>query len=402
MSKQSNAGPRGPLSQYAPGFWSELITVGYSKSAAKKQLLLLAHLSCWLDDEDLNVDVLATERVAPFFYARRARGCSNLLTLRALRPLLAHLGRLGVIGEPDAPPPVDDVEVVVAGFRTYLVRERGLVEGTVQMYVRVARALLGEHRDVVRADRVGLNVRDVTAFVSRVGERQSLSSARQTVSALRALLRFLQLEGLTEVALDHAVLSVAGRGARLPRGIAMSEVARLLASCDRRRAKGRRDYAILMLLSRFGLRAGEVVAMELDDIDWRAGELVVHGKGRREDRLPLPDDVGEALSAYLRRGRPRSDSRRLFLGCFAPHAGFASSGAVTGVLADACVRSGVPYASPHRLRHSVATEMLRAGAPLTEIGQILRHRSAAVTAIYAAVDHTQLRTLARAWPGGAA
>jgi integrase len=219
---------------------------------------------------------------------------------------------------------------------------------------------------------------------------------------LRSFLRFLALEGVTAVALDHAVLSVAGWNPSLPRAVSSADVARLLASCDRRRAIGRRDYAILLLFTRLGVRGGEVVAMELDDIDWRVGEVTVRGKGRRVDRLPLPAEVGEALATYLQRGRPTSASRRLFLRSVAPFVGFADTGALRGVLQRACQRAGVGYVSPHRLRHTTATELLRAGAGLGEIGQILRHRSSVTTATYAKVDHDQLRLLARPWPGGAA
>jgi integrase/recombinase XerD len=194
-------------------------------------------------------------------------------------------------------------------------------------------------------------------------------------------------------------LSVAGWSPSLPRGIAAAQVSGLIATCDRRTAIGRRDYAILVLLARLGLRSGEIVTLELGDIDWRAGEIAVRGKRRRQDRLPLPVDVGEALAGYLRRGRPVTDSRRVFLRCFAPLVPLADSGAVRGVLARACRRAGIAYVCPHRLRHSVATEMLRSGVALSDIGQVLRHRSTVTTAIYAKVDHDQVRDLARPWPG---
>lgn len=175
------------------------------------------------------------------------------------------------------------------------------------------------------------------------------------------------------MALDQAVLSVAGGGAPLPRAMDPADVRAVSASCDRRRTIGRRDYAILMLLARLGLRGGEVVALELGDVHWRTGEITVRGKGGRSDRLPLPVDVGEALVAYLGRGRPHSESRRVFLRAQAPFHGFSGTGALRGIMARACGRAGVGYSSPHRLRHSAATGMLRAGASLSEIGQVLRH-----------------------------
>src|SRR5208283_1374049 len=215
----------------------------------------------------------------------------------------------------------------------------------------------------------------------------------------RSLLRWLQMEGLTQPGLDKAVLSAAGWCPNLPRAIDTGQVARLLRSCDRRRALGRRDHAILVLLARLGLRGGEVVRLELEDLDWRRGEILVRGKGGREDRLPLPADVGTALAAYLQRGRPQSASRRVFLRHHAPFVGLADTGAVRGVLERACERAGIAYVSPHRLRHTAATEMLRAGAPLSEIAQVLRHRSPTTTSFYAKVDLARLGELARHWPG---
>jgi integrase len=246
-----------------------------------------------------------------------------------------------------------------------------------------------------------LRAGDLTAFTARVCEHRGLSSCRQVVSALRSFLRFLALEGVTSAGLDDAVLSVAGWNPSLPRAIPSTDVDRLLASCDRRRTLGRRDYAIVLLLARLGLRGGEVVAMELGDIDWRVGELTVLGKGKRRDRLPLPAEVGEALVSYLKR-RPPSPSRRVFLRAVAPFVGFADTGALRGVMERACIRAGIGYVSPHRLRHTTATELLRSGAALTEIGQVLRHRSSVTTAAYAKVDYAQLRMLVRPWPGSAA
>jgi site-specific recombinase XerD len=179
-------------------------------------------------------------------------------------------------------------------------------------------------------------------------------------------------------------------------------VSRLLASCDRGTPGGRRDYAILTVLARLGLRAGEVAGLELDDLDWRGGEIIVRGKGNRAERLPLPADVGEAVAGYLRAGRPATAAgRTVFVRVKAPRRAL-TKGGVTQVVAAAGRRAGLGPLSAHRLRHTVATELLRAGAPLAEIGQLLRHRSALTTAIYAKVDRDALRTIARAWPGGAA
>jgi integrase/recombinase XerD len=244
---------------------------------------------------------------------------------------------------------------------------------------------------------------DVSVFLARECPRRSVSGARDLVCALRSLLRYLHLAGLIEAPLVWAVPSVADlRDRTLPRGLEPAAVRRLMASCDRRTLVGRRDYAILLLLARLGLRAGEVAAIQLDDVDWRAGELVVRGKGGRQDLLPLPVDVGEALASYLRR-RPTCECRALSLRVTAPRRGLNRS-TVGWVVRAACDRAGLARVGAHRLRHTAATEMLRQGASLAEIGQVLRHREQKTTAIYAKVDREALRVLARPWPsqGGAA
>jgi integrase/recombinase XerD len=382
MSKHSGD-PRGPLAGDAAGFAAELVRLGYSRSAAKKQRRLLASLSAWLDDEELAVVDVATELVEPFFEARREAGVANLLTRRSLVPLIGYLGRVDRLGEVRLLAVESPVEVLVGCYRLYLSRERGLVDGTIAGYVRVARAFLGERLTEVGLDLEGLTAKPVTDFAARSCSHLGLSATRQTISALRCLLRYLALEGLADVALDQAVLAVAGSGARLPRAMDPADVEAILTGCDRRRAIGRRDYAILMLLARLGLRGGEVVNLGLGDVDWRAGEIVVTGKGHRSDRLPLPADVGEALAAYLRRGRPRSGDRRVFLRAHAPFTALADTGALRGIMARACERAGVAYGSPHRLRHSAATGMLAGGASLFEIGQVLRHADPPATTVYA-------------------
>jgi integrase/recombinase XerD len=248
----------------------------------------------------------------------------------------------------------------------------------------------------------GLTPAEVNRFVLAECRGRSIASAKHLVTGLRSLLRFLHVEGTTAVSLSGALPAVAGwSGSPLPRGIDARSVRRLLASCDRRTGKGRRDFAVLMLLARLGLRAGEVVAVELGDVDWSGGEILVRGKARRIERLPLPVDVGQALAGYLARGRPRCGQRALFLRVLAPHRRL-TVGGVSVLVHAACQRAGLPPIATHRLRHTVASELLRHGAGLPEIGQVLRHRSIASTAIYAKADTAALRQLARPWPGSMA
>jgi integrase/recombinase XerD len=386
----------GPLSGHAAGFAAYLGGVGYARESAAGQVRLLAHLSRWLEERGLEPGALTVERAGEFVAARRSAGYVRLVSGRGLVPLLGYLRGRGVVPEACCPVPVTAVEVLLERYRGWLAGERGLAACTVRLYLGGAREFLAGREGSV----AGLTAAEVAGFVAARCRRCGAGSAKAMVTALRSLLRFLVVEGLAPPGLPAAVPGVAGRrGAGLPRALPGAQVEALLASCDRGTAAGRRDFAVLMLLARLGLRAGEVAALGLDDISWRAGELVVHGKGRRDERLPLPCDVGEALAGWLGAGRPAGVAvRAVFTASRAPLRGLAP-GSVTSIVVRACARAGIPPAGAHRLRHAAATGMLQAGAPLAEIGQVLRHRSAATTAIYAKVDHGALAALVLPWPG---
>jgi integrase/recombinase XerD len=396
MSKLGVVRLRGSLSVDAAGFAEELIRLGYSKTGRRQQMELFVSLSAWLDDADLSLDDLDGVAVEAFLDARRAAR-EKLWSARSFAPLAGFLGATGR-SWPAPARPAGPFQAVVDDYERCLRNERGLAEGTLAGYIRVAQDFLDDCSSTTGPGLEAVTAAAVVGFVTRSCSHLGLSATRGTISALRCLLRYLALEGLVASDVDSSILSVAGGGQPLPRGIGPGQVKKLLASCDRRRGIGRRDYAILMLLARLGLRGGEVVGLCMEDIDWRNGEITVRGKGGSVDRLPLPVDVGEALAAYLRRGRPRSESRAVFVRYQAPFVGFAGTGALRGILERACTRAGVAYACPHRLRHTAATGMLRQGASLAEIGHVLRHRQPRATAIYAAVDDRRLRVLAPAWP----
>jgi integrase/recombinase XerD len=402
MADPSRVRVTGPLVPYVDGFSAELAELGYSLESIANHVRLMAHLSRWLERQDVGGHELTAQRVSQFLAARRDDGFARLVSERGFSPLLDHLRRLGVV------PPVPLVEstplqTLLDDYCGYLVRERGVIAKTVRRYEVVAHLFLSESGSTTGALDLGsLAAGGVTEFVLRECRRRSVGSAKDVVAALRSLLRFLHVEGLTPRQLAPVVPTVAGwRGSSLPRALGRDEVARLLVSCDRATAVGRRDYAILTLLVRLGLRAGEVAALELQDVDWRRGEIVIRGKGRRQERLPLPVDVGEAVVDYLRSGGRHGGCAQLFMRARAPYHGLGSD-AVQAVVRHAAERASLPSIGAHRLRHTAATEMLRAGAPLPEIGQVLRHRSMRTTAIYAKVDRKALRTLALPWPGGAA
>lgn len=389
----------GPLEVHAVGFARWLEEQGFSQSRIEKRLCQLGHLSGWLELEGLCPGELTVEHQQRFIEARRMAGHRTWLSPRSLRVPLAYLQEAGVMPAVSVAPE-GPVEQLLADYRRYLAGERGLAAHTIYHHELVARLFLEERERLggLRLER--LVAGEVSAFLVAECPKRSVTGARDLVKGLRGLLRYLHVTGVIATPLQWSVPAVAYRRDRsLPRGLPPEAVGRLLASCDRRRAVGRRDYAVLLLLSRLGLRAGEVAAMQLEDIDWRRGEFQVRGKGVRLDRLPMPADLGRAIVSYLRY-RPHSRSRAVFLLARAPYCPL-SGQTVSGIVHRACIRAGLPVVHAHRLRHTAATEMLRAGGSLPEIAQVLRHRQLATTNIYAKVDRRSLRPLARPWPGGA-
>lgn len=391
----------GPLAPFVAGFCTELGRRGYTPRSAGEQVYLMARLSGWLGDVGLGADALTSQVASEFLGVRRAGGHRRRVSARALEVLLGVLRDLRAVPRPAPQASTTPVAALMDRYRAFLVCERGLAAQTVTRYVRVAVTFL-EQFPVPAGDLSLLTTGHVTAFVVHECEFRRAGSAKAMMTGLRSFLRFVQVQGLVPGPLASAVPPVAGwKLSALPRTLEVGQVAMLLDSCDRDTPLGRRNYAILVLLSRLGLRAGEVALLGVDDVGWRAGELMIRGKGDRLERLPLPVAVGEAMADYLTRGRPHCQSRRLFITVVAPRIGL-SPGAVTQVVARACARAGVPVVHAHRLRHFAACQMLRAGASLAEVGQVLRHRDQSTTAIYAKVDQAALATLARPWPAGGA
>ncbi|MBK5223191.1 MAG: tyrosine-type recombinase/integrase [Acidimicrobiia bacterium] len=387
----------GPLAPFADQYRERLKERRYTRLSVVSLERQVAQMSRWLEAEGLVIEQLSEARIDAFVSVRRASGGGrSSLSRPGLVCLLELLRELGVAPAAILAMP-SPTEALMDSFGSYVLSERGLSAGTMRGYVAhvtrfVTGLASGELREVTPAE--------VTASVLDRSATVSVSATQNFVAGLRAFLRFCFIEGLVEVDLSQAALAVTGRRrSLLPRGIAADEAAALLASCDRRTAIGRRDYAVLITLLRLGLRRGEVAGIGLEDIDWRAGELVVVGKGARSDRLPLPADVGEAIAGYLTRGRPDSERREVFLRARAPFEPIAA-GTVASTVRRACRRAGVAEVGSHRLRHTTACEMVAAQVPLPQIAQVLRHRSLQSTAIYARVDLDRLRLLAQPWPGG--
>ena len=394
-SRVCNAFVPGPLEQYAPGFRSWLLGKGYTPLTTVPQLQLMAHVSRWLERGGLTAAGLTGQETGRFLAARRAAGKPRHPA--SLRPLLDYLGGLGVIPPESPAPPQDAAAALIAEFAEYLRSERELAPMTVGAYSsRAARFLARYAPD---GDPAVIAPGDVTSAVLADASGLSAGAGQHLACALRAFLRYCHVRGLVTADVSAAALSVTGRRTTmLPRGVEPATIAALLAACDRDEPADRRDYAVILLLARLGLRAGEAARLRLDDINWRAGEIGIRGKGGQYDVLPLPADAGAAIAAWLRDGRPAVPFREAFTTVTAPTRPLTRE-AVGWIVRRTCVRAGAEPFGPHRLRHSAACAMIGAKVPMAGIAQAMRHRSHGVTAIYARAGIDRLRPLARPWPG---
>lgn len=388
----------GPLAPYADGYRELLAGLGYTPNGVVRKLWELGRLSDWMIRNGLGSEDLTAGRFDEFS-ALCAAGIERPVGYRTLGPLVGFLRGLGVV--PEEMVGATPVDELVDRYRSWMVTDRALAARTIRRYEETARRFLA-----ARAGRRGggcgaeeLVGSEVFDFLLAETERVSVGSAKGRVAELRCLLRFLFLEGWTSAPLAVSIPPVAGwRDTTLPATLSRSQVEAIVSAHDTTTTLGRRNFAIVLVLARLGLRAAEVAAMQLEDLDWRSGELIVRGKARRDDSLPLPADVGEAIAAYLLDGRPQTPCRAVFVTRFAPLKALAPQ-SVSKIVYDASRRAGMdPPVCSHRLRHALATDMLAAGVRLPDISQVLRHRDLATTAIYAKVDHAALRELAVAWP----
>jgi integrase/recombinase XerD len=399
MEDPSRVRVTGPLEEHAAGFAGELSRLGYASGSACGQMFLMAHVSRWMAGEGLDAGGLTAEAAGRFLAARRAAGYAQLLSPKAMSPLLGYLRRLGAAPEAPAPVPAGPVDTLLARYRRYLVTERGIGTATAADYAAKTRRFLAARQNAGTLDLADLTAADVTAFIVESCPSMRKGTAKLTVSALRSLLGYPHVAGDIPGPLAWAVPAVATwRLASLPAPLEPGQVAAMLAACDTATASGRRDLAMLTLLARLGLRAGEVAALALDDIGWRAGEITVTGKGRRSERLPLPADAGEAVAAYLRDGRPEpfEGARKVFLRLHAPHGGLTTGGVTQAVFA-AAQRAGLGRVYAHRLRHTAAS--FHAGVDTSVIALWLGHEQADTTQIYLHADlELKEKALARTTP----
>jgi integrase/recombinase XerD len=396
---------QGPLTPYLAAFEQLLRTQGYAPPTIRLKVRLVRDFSVWLMEQTISLKHLSAEHAEHYLRDRARHRRPRTDDIVGLSQILDLLCKEGVVAQQKVCKRSTPLDRLLDRYASYLREERAVAPFTVAAYSRVARGFLVQSFGEGRLNLPALRTIDVLNFVQHQVARGSRKTATCTCTALRSFLDYARYCGAVTINLSAAVPKVANWSMpSIPRSIAPDHLRRVLASCSRCSAVGSRDYAILQLLARLGLRAGAIALLELDDIDWQAATLRVRGKGGHAHVLPLPVEVGEAIAAYLKIGRPISTNRRLFLRARAPIRGFKSQVAVLSVVRHALIRAGVvdsPSKGAHQFRHALASEMLRRGASLPEIGQILDHRNPQTTAIYAKVDLASLHTLALAWPGGA-
>jgi site-specific recombinase XerD len=396
--------PTGPLAAHIGDFAHWAREQGYARYSRYRKILLATCFSAWVGRAAIRRRAVSSKDAARYLQARARRVRLHKEDAPALKQFLTFLRRQGAIPSETTPPcRVTPMDHVIRAFEQYLQHERALEPVTVVNYLPFIRQFLSNRFGHGQVRLSQLRARDITRFVQRQAAQLHLKRAKLMTTALRSFLQYARYRGDITLDLAAGIPPVANWSMpSIPRAISADAIRQLLASVNRHTAMGRRDYAILLLLARLGLRAREVAALELSDLDWEAGQISVQGKRGVRAMLPLPADAGAAVAEYLRYGRPRHTSRHVFLRMRAP-IGPLGAGAIGCVVRHTLQRADIvaPTTGTHQFRHGLATQMLRRGASLTEIGEILRHRSPETTTIYAKVDLDALRTLALPWPGGA-
>ena len=391
-----------PVGSHLDAFASVLSALGYARDSIRDRLWTVAALGRWLHRRRLSVVDLRPDIVAAFLRPRKQRARVHRGAPATLALFLEYLEQEGIIPPAPSSSPTP-IALLKARYKAHLHHNRGLSPVTGARHWFVVGRFLRHRFGTGALDPHAITVEDVTRYVSEQIPARSPASAQLHASTLRSFLRFLWQTGQTTRDLTAAIPPVRRwRLVDVPKYLTPDDVQQVLDACPRTSAVGRRDYAILLLLARLGLRGGEIVRLELDDIDWHAGELLVRGKGSVRSRLPLPCDVGEAVAAYLQRDRPRCATRRVFVQARAPHRGLGHPATVSTLVRVALTRARVnaPMNGAHLLRHSLATDLLRRGASMADVGEVFRHQHPQTTEIYAKVDLTRLRLLAQPWPSG--
>jgi site-specific recombinase XerD len=396
-----------PFGSYFVLYAAQLSAQGYARQSGRRKLQLAADFSRWLKQNNVRANQVRAKHVGNYLQFRKRSGFGIQLGDRtAVTGFLELLRAQRVTKEPIPQPLTTPSQRWLNEYDAYLQKERSLSVATRINYAPFVRQFLVSHFGQGRVDLSRLRAVDVLKFVRRRAGQLKTKRVLLMTTALRSFLRFARYRGKINLDLAACVPAVANWSlSTIPKALPLAQVEQVLTDTrNRSTAVGRRDYAILMLLARLGLRGGEVCSLTLEDIDWENSRIAVRGKGDRVAQLPMPTDVGEAIAAYLKNGRPRLlGSRRLFIRVRAPLVGFKGQGSVGTVVKHALQRAKIdsPRKGAHQFRHTLASTMLQNGSSLSEIGELLRHRSPDTTAIYAKVDILSLRALALPWPGGA-
>lgn len=397
----------GPLVPYIEPYLTLVLKAGYKPTTIRGQLRLIARLNRWLRRRHQELRDLNEAMLEQFVQCQRKKWRTPARGVRVtLQRLLGVLREAGVVAPAErASVPPTAAQQLTESYRRYLLEDRGLAESTVDNYSWHVQSFLRQQFGESAVDPASLQAQAVTTFIRQTARAHSSRHAQLLVAALRSFFRFLHYQGQLKADLTPALPKVANWPlASLPKSIAPEAVQRVLDRCDQQTAVGRRDYAVLLLLARLGLRGGEVLRLTLEDLDWRNACISIRArKGPGRTRLPLPAEVGEALAQYLRQDRPRCDCRRVFLRARAPYLALSHTAVISSLVRRALKKAGIESArrGAHLFRHSLATDLLRRGASLQQIGELLRHQSPNSTAIYAKVELNALRPLAQPWPGGA-
>ena len=393
---------KGPLSPYLNGFAKRLHKCGYGPSVGQSYVRCIGYLSMWLEQQGFKACQLDECKISDHLQCLKLRS-NTVLSSAPHRLFLSYLREVGVVRRPP-PQVVSKIERIVEDYVEHLRQVRGLAESTLAHRRLFPRRFLEERfgKQPLRLSR--LKTRDVIRHIRRHAHEYSVLYRGHMVLVLRDFCRFLHLQGHVREDIASGIPRVPHwKAERIPDHLDGSEMERLVENCERTTPKGMRDHAILLLLIRLGLRAGEVQTLTLEDIDWETGQITVCGKGSKRKRLPLPYKVGQALAEYLKQGRPPSSSRHVFLRVRAPHTGMACTGAIYKIVKGALKRADLHPSrqGPHLLRHSFATHLLRTGASLPDVGTVLGHEDVNSTLVYARIDASELKPIAPSWPGGA-
>ena len=380
-----------------------LVDQGYSQASVASKATVIAKFGCWLSSKQLSLSNFNENAITVFFKEFPRAGYVRRGDLSCLHQLLNYLRETGITGYPEPKIVLSEIDRIENDFSQHLKKERGLSQVTIDHYLPAVRNFLCERFGCCNIVLDEIKPCDVSKFILNHVKKQAKKSCQTMTTALRVFFRFLKYRGDITSNLDGCVPPVANwQLSELPKSLASEKIEYMLQQCDQSTAIGQRDYAILLLLTRLGLRTGEIVSMTLDDFNWDNGVLTIKGKGNCYDKLPIPQDVGEAISTYLITNRPVCSTRKLFIRSRAPYRAFFGSAAICDIVRRALKRAGLNPLNKgaYLLRHSLACSMLEQGISLSQIGEILRHNRLETTEIYAKVNFAALSSLAQPWPGG--